>query len=204
MGKRSSSGISKKRTSLEQPGLQVSPSEPAPVVAPNVLMPSRPRRIALRILRVVGPVICVLLIIFGVRVRRDIDPDPSLKEAVDWMAALSLCKEYAALKNAGDPSADQLLATLPAAPPEPISPEQADRFQADCFLYQDIRILFVHLGPPNQFVLVTKGNVSAPTLQVRTAKGVDRTQRTMVNPDLIVEVRDGRIHGVRAKMHGDQ
>ena len=112
-----------------------------------------------------------------------------------------LCKVFRDRKNAGDPAADALLAPLPPQPEAPISQEEAARFQAACFLRQDISILFVHRDAKGRLVLVTKGSVSAPTLEVRTARGVDRVQRTMVNPDLIVEVRDGKIHGLRAEMH---
>jgi len=40
-----------------------------------------------------------------------------------------------------------------------------------------------------------------PTLRVKTADGVETVQRTMANPDLSVEVRDGRIYGVTASLH---
>jgi len=157
----------------------------------------------------IGLVICVLLVVIvGIWKDDFYFHDFYFRLSGDapavMQAEMQLCEKYKVLKNAGDSSADQLLAALPAMPAEPISQEEAERFQADCFLHQDIRILSVHLASSNQFVLVTKGNVSAPTLQIRTAKGVDRVQRTMVNPDLIVEVRDGKIHGIRAKMHGDQ
>ncbi len=116
-------------------------------------------------------------------------------------AAMQLSKRYQALKNAGDSAADALLVPMPTVPAKPVSPEEAERIQTECFLHQDIRILSIRADSPHRLVLTTKGNVSAPTLQVQTAKGVDRVQRTMANPDLIVEVRGGRIHGVRAEMH---
>ncbi len=79
---------------------------------------------------------------------------------------IQLCEQLQRLKNAGDPSADQLLAALPDVPDGPISQEDADRFKTDYFLHQDIRILSVHAVPSNRCVLITKGNVSVPTLQV--------------------------------------
>ena len=50
-------------------------------------------------------------------------------------------------------------------------------------------------------MLYTKGNVSAPTLDVKTETGMEAAQRTMANPDLVVEVRNGRIYGVAAHLH---
>lgn len=114
-----------------------------------------------------------------------------------------LCERFRMLKNAADPSAADFLAPLPVQPNEPISETEAARFQAECFLRQELRILAVRRSSKDRLVLVTKGNVSAPTLEVRTARGVDRVQRTMVNPDLIVEVREGKIRGIRAEMHRD-
>lgn len=137
---------------------------------------------------------CGLLLLAGCGIQQRVEVAPSEK---------IVCEQWQASKNAGDPSAAQLLAALPDAPSEPISAEEAERFQAGCFLHQDIRIVSIRPVSSNRFVLVTKGNVSAPALQVRAAQGVDRIQRTMVNPDVIVEVREGRIHGVRAEMHSD-
>jgi hypothetical protein len=105
------------------------------------------------------------------------------------------------LKNANDPAVEQLLGPMPAVPEEPISQEEAERFQADCFLRQNLQILSIRMARADRLVVVTKGNVSAPTISVRTANGVDRIQRTMSNPDLIMEIRDGKIHGVRAELH---
>jgi hypothetical protein len=114
---------------------------------------------------------------------------------------LELCQRWTTLKNARDPKAEELLAPKPSAPEQPISPDEAERIQTTCFLHQDIRILSIRLTASNRLLLVAKGSVSAPKLEVRTTKGVDRGQRIMLDPDLIVEVRDGKIHGVRAQMH---
>ena len=113
-----------------------------------------------------------------------------------------LCNQFLERKNAGDPAAADLLGPAPVVPATPISPEEADRLQTEFFLRQDLQVVGVGRdkahGKP---VLYTKGNVSAPTLNVRTGAGVETAQRTMANPDLVVEVRDGRIYGVAAHLH---
>ena len=112
------------------------------------------------------------------------------------------CAKFIRLKNAGDPAAVNLLGSAPAVPAAPVSRAEADHLQADFFLQQDIRIVGVGRDRRTQaLVLYTKGNVFAPTLQVRTTDGVETAQRTMSNPDLTVEVRDGRIYGVAANLH---
>jgi hypothetical protein len=113
-----------------------------------------------------------------------------------------ICVQFLQLKNAGDPAADQLLGPAPAVPAAPVSPEGAERLQTDFFLRQDFRVVGTgrdqQTGAP---VLYTKGNVSAPTLAVKTGAGVETAQRTMSNPDLLIEVRDGRIVGAGARLH---
>jgi hypothetical protein len=118
-----------------------------------------------------------------------------------------LCDRFAHLHNAGDPAAEALLGRVPVVPDAPATSEEASRLQADFFLRAPIEILQVApergrpVSPTGRFVFVTKGNVAAPTLQERTSTGVERSQRTMSNPDLVVEVRDGKIYGVRAELH---
>jgi hypothetical protein len=121
-----------------------------------------------------------------------------------------LCDRFARLHNAGDPAAASLLGRVPVVPDGPLSSEEVNRWQADWFLREPVEILRVGperrsqgkpAGLTGRFVFVTKGNVAAPTLQERTPSGVERSQRTMSNPDLMVEVRDGKVYGVRAELH---
>jgi hypothetical protein len=51
-----------------------------------------------------------------------------------------------------------------------------------------------------RFVLATKGGAAGEPLQVRSGTKVDRVQRVVTNPELIVEVRDGKIYAVRARI----
>ncbi len=93
-----------------------------------------------------------------------------------------------------------------------MSEQTASARQTDYFLRADLRILDVLPGEPDdkgrqraapgRFTLVTKGNASCAGLERPHGKG-HRTAppSLMVNPDLVVEVRDGKIHGLRAEMH---
>jgi hypothetical protein len=109
--------------------------------------------------------------------------------------------EFVQLKNAGDPSAAGLLGRTPASPPDAVSRAEADRLQTDFFLRQDLHIVGARRGrSPGTLVLATKGNVSAPGLLVQEGAAASSEQRTMSNPDLTVEVRDGKIFGVRCDL----
>jgi hypothetical protein len=114
-----------------------------------------------------------------------------------------LCDRFARLHNAGDPAAAALLGRVPAVPDAPVTSQEVNRLQADYFLREPIEIRQVgpERGSRGRFVFVTKGNVAAPTLPEQTPTGVERSQRTMSNPDVVVEVRDGKIYGVRAELH---
>jgi hypothetical protein len=117
-----------------------------------------------------------------------------------------VCRRFMALKNAGDPQAEALLAPRPRVPDTAVSEAEADRLDADIMLHQDYRIRdLVPLGGGllSRFVLVVEGSVTSERILVRTPTGTDANQRSMWSPDLIVEVRDGKIHGVRARLHED-
>jgi hypothetical protein len=112
-----------------------------------------------------------------------------------------LCESFAEKKNTGDPAAKALLPPMPAWPEAAVGQEDADHLQADLFLREVARIETVRPMPGAQrFVLTTDGNVAAPPLSVQTATGVERSQRTMTNPEIVVEVRGGLIHAVRARL----
>ena len=125
----------------------------------------------------------------------------------DWSQAPEtpeerLCAEFMQRKNAGAP-APELLGPPPAVPDGPVSPEEADRLDTEFSLRQDVHFSGVgRAAKPGELVLCAKGSVSAPELRVRTASGVETHQRVMFNPDVTVEVRDGRIYGVSSGAYG--
>lgn len=161
----------------------------------------RPLVLALLGLALVG---CAgIAVYFGVLQPRYALPPDVRSGTPEWSPdpeEVQIVERFMALKNADDPEAEQLLAPPPVIADKPVSEWEANRIQTECFLRQNIRILSVRPTWEKRWVLATKGNVSAPMLPVRTANGVDRIQRTMSNPDLIVEVRDGKVHGIRAQM----
>jgi hypothetical protein len=94
----------------------------------------------------------------------------------------------------------------PPVPAEPVSREEADRLDAEILLRQPFQVVDVHReagsrAGPKRFVLVTHGPLSSERITVRTPTGSEVMQRTMFSPDLVVEVRDGRLRGVRAGLH---
>ena len=111
-------------------------------------------------------------------------------------------RQFMQAKNAGAP-APELLGPPPAVPDGPVSPEEADRLDTEFSLRQDVHFSGVgRAAKPGELVLCAKGSVSAPELRVRTASGVETHQRVMFNPDVTVEVRDGRICGVSSGAYG--
>jgi hypothetical protein len=120
---------------------------------------------------------------------------------------LILCWRFAALKNAHEPVADRLLAPPPTATEAPVTPEEAERLDADAFLRRDLRVVDVRpddtAGGARRFVLVTKGAAAGEPLRVRSGDKIERTQRVMTNPEIVVEVRDGKLDGVRVQLGMD-
>jgi hypothetical protein len=120
----------------------------------------------------------------------------------------TLCESFAALKNAGDEElAAQLLSPKPPLPEQPISPAEAERLSAEYLLHQPLKVLAVEAlsGTGNagsQFVLLVDGSVASERLMVQTPTGVEAQQKTLYNPDIIVEVRDGKLVGVRTTLRG--
>jgi len=121
---------------------------------------------------------------------------------------LLLCRRFARLKQAHDPGAGDLLGPARSAPPEPITPEEAERIDADTFLRRDdLQILSVRpatsAGDAGRFILVTKGSATGELLHVRSGDKVDDFRRVTYSPDIVVEVRDGKIVGVRPQLNTD-
>ena len=132
-------------------------------------------------------------------------PEPhskKYKDSDDWVF-----QRFAELRNAGDPAANALLGRVPAVPDGAIEKDDVESLETSFFLANpDLKIVEVRntWKKLETHILVTKGNVSAPRLSIRNRDGeVSNQQRTMSNPDLFVYVRDGKIFGVRSKLHHD-
>jgi hypothetical protein len=114
---------------------------------------------------------------------------------------LLLCRRFADLRNAHDAGAEALLGPAAAVPKGPVTPEEAERIDADTFLRRDhLRIVDVRREPAGRFLLVMRGGAAGEPLDIRSEGKVNHSQRVMSNPALVVEVRDGKIHGVRAQL----
>ncbi len=113
------------------------------------------------------------------------------------------CRQFADLKNADDPQADTLLGPPPAVPAVPVTREEADRLDAEIMLRQAFHVRKVYRDPGGlaRFVLVAEGALSSERITIQAPRGPEVGQRAMWSPDLVVEVRDGQLHGVRARLH---
>jgi hypothetical protein len=134
-----------------------------------------------------------------------------------WVSALPLeardvdspearvCRRFMDLKNAGDAQADGLLGPPPTVPAAAVVPAEADRIDAELMLRQPLHIREVgrDAAAPaaGRFVLVVDGAVASERVVVETPTGPETRQRAMWSPDLVVEVRDGKLHGVRPQLH---
>jgi hypothetical protein len=113
---------------------------------------------------------------------------------------LRLCQRFAALKNARDASADDLLGPALTVSPQPVTPEEAARLNADAFLRADLVVQDVRADDDaHRFILVMKGSATGEPLRIRSGDQVDRVQQMVTNPELIVEVREGKIYPLSAR-----
>jgi len=139
-----------------------------------------------------------------------------LHEAAPSTAATSeeeaLCRRFMDLKNAGDSRADELLTPAPVAPKTPVTEDEGRRLDAQFIARNRFQVLEVRRHPgstklnsagPRRFVLILKGGCASEPLTIKTATGVEESQRFLLDPDLIVEVRDGKIHPFEVRAHSD-
>jgi hypothetical protein len=115
-------------------------------------------------------------------------------------------------RKAGDKAALEFLGPAPDFDEEPVTEETAAARQTDFFLRSPLEFRDIWRGEPDgrggqrpsahRYTLVTRGNVSSPPLNIRTDGGIrTRVQEHTSSPDLVVEVRDGKIYGLRAELH---
>ncbi len=214
--KRSSSALSPETPAADTQGVRNTPAAPelpALVNVPDLRLRSlgRPRTVA--VFAVLAVFVLIGGSVLGTWALRNIrspavgSPSAASPAGGDWSKAPItseewLCARFIQLKNNGDPTAAALLGPPTTAPDGSVAPEEADRLDTEYFLRQDIHFTGVgRAAKPGQLVLYAKGSVSAPELHVRTASGVESRQRVLFNPDITVEVRDGRIFGVSSSAH---
>jgi hypothetical protein len=115
----------------------------------------------------------------------------------------TLCQEFARLKNAGDTSANALLAPGPDLTQNIVDEDAKEAFDAASVLRGPFEVVEVRPDDSNptdpRFVLVLRGGVAIPRVDVRSASGEVQSpgQRMLLNPEVLVEVREGKIHPVK-------
>jgi hypothetical protein len=146
-----------------------------------------------------------LIAVVGWSASRESGPTTDNKRWEPATAEDRVCDQFMKRRKAGDPEASALLGANPVQPEGEVTALEGERLQTDFFLRDpSLQIRGIRRTPEvGQYVLVTQGNVAAPRLQIRRNDDVSSEQRTMTNPDLFVEVRDGKIFGIRATLHHD-
>lgn len=121
----------------------------------------------------------------------------------------AIVRQFSQWKNTDDVRAEELLAPR-QVPDRPATPAEAERLDADSLLRLPFRVVEVRPARPHEmggsagasrFVLVTRGGLATEPLRIEGAE--QPSQRILVNPDLFIEVKDGKLYGVRAKIHED-
>lgn len=116
--------------------------------------------------------------------------------------------------NARKQEAKNYLGPPPLFEEKPLSEKQADALYAEFYLHHpELRVLSIRKGEPaadgsmkatpGRYTLVTKVQGSTPALRIRNDQGVveSPSRLFMLDPDLVVEVRQGKIFGLRAELH---
>jgi hypothetical protein len=121
-----------------------------------------------------------------------------------------LVDRFVALKNRSDPAALKSLSALPAGPAD--GDAEFDRRVVGHYLHHaGLRLVDIWKGDLGSdgkprpaagfYVLVTKGTVTSPPIPVRDSQGaISKPQTTLINPGLVVQVKNGVIHPVRSAM----
>jgi hypothetical protein len=184
-------------TQAARTGVTATPPASSPAPAPPL---AGPRRLGLTLLWLVLAACAALALVWYFAPLPA--PGPTRSEEI--------CREFMALKNAGDPRADALLGPMPEVPDEPVDANEIQRLDAEFILHRRYKVLGVRpLGAaPDRrptFVLVLEGSVYSEPMYEKTDTGSSKGQRIMTNPDVIVEVDEsGKIRGVKARLHEDE
>ncbi|MFO0878815.1 MAG: hypothetical protein U0840_15845 [Gemmataceae bacterium] len=128
----------------------------------------------------------------------------------------SLIAEFHRRVNQDDAQARELLTPPPVFDEEPVSEAEADHRQAGFFLHDPaLRIESIQQGAYGQdgkrtgqgerYTFVTRIQGSTPPLRIRDASGKvgSPARLLMVNPDIVVEIHDGKIRPIRPDLHRD-
>jgi hypothetical protein len=127
-----------------------------------------------------------------------------------------ILRQFAVLTNRGRTVGSRaLLGPPPVFNDDPVSETEADARQAHYYLHNDPGIVSIRRGEPGpgnrwlntpgRYTLVSFVQGSTPALRVRNVRGEVESPSKLfiINPDLVVEIREGKIQGIRAELHRD-
>lgn len=124
-----------------------------------------------------------------------------------------LLDEAVGLLNRQGAEAHRLLGPAAVFDHQPVSEADADARQADFYLrHPKTQITGIRRGEltrgklvpaKGRYTLATKVEASTPPLRIRNEKGVveSPSRLFMINPAVVVELRDGKVHAVRAELN---
>jgi predicted Zn finger-like uncharacterized protein len=151
---------------------------------------------------IVGGVVLFLLLVGGGIAVYFLAAKKGVDGTVESSASNDVCHEFARLKNAGDSKANDLLAPVPDLTQTVIDEQDKPAFDAAVVLREPGTIIDVLPEDPTapfpRFALLLKGGFDIPKVSIRDKFGVhEGSQRGLFNPEVLVEVRDGRIYPLK-------
>ena len=139
-------------------------------------------------------------------------PETVVREALEPTTADDrLVVAFLKARNA-DVKSTLNLAPAPVFDGKPVSEAEGEAMQASYFLHRARKIVAIHVGEPgkgeawlntpNHYTLTTRASGTTPKVAVKVGDRVDTpSELSMLNPDIVVEVRNGKIHALRAELH---
>jgi hypothetical protein len=135
-------------------------------------------------------------------------------QMLSWSPAtpMGLLADFAARLKDDPEAARRMLGPAAVFDLEPVSEDEAERRAADFYLRaKGLKVIDVLEGVPDgqgkqvptpgKYTLVTKGLVTTPPQRLKTKTGVDDPRHgNLANPDVIVEIRDGKIVALRTEL----
>ena len=104
------------------------------------------------------------------------------------------------------------LAPEPTIDRNPVSEDEWEAMQSHYILHRVKRVIAIRAGEPgkgtkwlktpHRYTLTTKVGIATPKVAVKVGDRVEAPSSLLItNPDIVVEVRDGKIHALRAEIH---
>ena len=139
---------------------------------------------------------------------------PAKKARPSWEPTTEEDRLVDAFRKArnGDAKATLNLAPEPVFDDEPVSEAEGDAKQSHYILHRVRQVVAVRSGEPgkgkdwldttHRYTLTTRVSGTAPKVTVKVGDRVGfPTELSIMHPDIVVEVRGGKIHALRAELH---